>query len=69
MQIVIENIKFAVLYKLISNLKNNKMIPSFKAHPWHGISAGKDAPNVVNAFIEIVPSDTVLFQKHIVMKG
>ena len=62
MQIVIENIKFAVLYKLIFNLKNSKMIPSFKAHPWHGISAGKDTPNVVNAFIEIVPSDTIKYE-------
>ncbi len=62
MQIVVENIKFAVLYKLIFNLKNSKMIPSFKAHPWHGISAGKDAPNVVNAFIEIVPSDTIKYE-------
>ncbi len=35
------------------------MIPNFKAHPWHGISAGEDAPNVVNTFIEIVPSDTI----------
>ena len=25
------------------------MIPNFKAHPWHGITAGQDAPNVVNA--------------------
>jgi inorganic pyrophosphatase len=29
------------------------MIPNFKAHPWHGISAGEDAPNVVNVFVEL----------------
>ena len=35
---------------------------AFKAHPWHGISAGKNAPDVVTAFIEIVPSDTVKYE-------
>jgi inorganic pyrophosphatase len=34
----------------------------FKAHPWHGISIGKNAPAIVNAYIEIVPSDTVKFE-------
>ena len=34
----------------------------FKAHPWHGISAGQDAPEVLNAFIEIVPSDHVKYE-------
>lgn len=38
------------------------MIPNFKAHPWHGINAGTDAPNVVNVFIEIVPSDTIKYE-------
>ena len=33
-----------------------------KAHPWHGISAGKNTPTVVTAFIEIVPSDTVKYE-------
>lgn len=32
------------------------------AHPWHGISAGEAYPQVVNAFIEIVPTDTVKFE-------
>jgi inorganic pyrophosphatase len=34
----------------------------FKAHPWHGISIGNDAPNFVTAFIEIVPTDTVKYE-------
>ena len=34
----------------------------FRAHPWHGISIGDDAPEVVNAYIEIVPSDTVKYE-------
>lgn len=38
------------------------MIPNFKAHPWHGISAGEKSPNVVNVFVEIVPSDTIKYE-------
>jgi len=34
----------------------------FKAHPWHGVSAGKDAPSVVTSYIEIVPTDTVKYE-------
>lgn len=33
-----------------------------QAHPWHGISAGNDAPEVVTCFIEIVPTDTVKYE-------
>ena len=38
------------------------MIPNFQAHPWHGIPSGKNAPEVVNVFIEIVPSDTIKYE-------
>jgi inorganic pyrophosphatase len=34
----------------------------FQAHPWHGVAAGRDAPEAVNAFIEIVPRDTVKYE-------
>ncbi|MGO8969599.1 MAG: inorganic pyrophosphatase [Myxococcaceae bacterium] len=34
----------------------------FKAHPWHGISAGPDSPDEVTAYIEIVPADTVKYE-------
>jgi inorganic pyrophosphatase len=34
----------------------------FQAHPWHGIPAGPEAPNVVTAYIEIVPTDTVKYE-------
>jgi inorganic pyrophosphatase len=34
----------------------------FKSHPWHGISSGLNFPQVVNAFIEIIPSDTVKYE-------
>jgi inorganic pyrophosphatase len=33
-----------------------------KAHPWHGIEIGDDAPFVVTCFVEIVPIDTVKFE-------
>jgi inorganic pyrophosphatase len=34
----------------------------FKAHPWHGVSPGPEAPNVVTAYIELVPTDTVKYE-------
>lgn len=34
----------------------------FKSHPWHGISSGENVPQIVTAFIEIVPSDTVKYE-------
>jgi inorganic pyrophosphatase len=38
------------------------MKPVYKSHPWHGITAGEDAPNQVTVFIEIVPSDTLKYE-------
>jgi inorganic pyrophosphatase len=34
----------------------------YKAHPWHGISPGNLLPEIVTAFIEIVPGDTVKYE-------
>ena len=34
----------------------------YKAHAWHGIRIGKESPQVVNSFIEIVPTDTVKYE-------
>ena len=34
----------------------------FKSHPWHGVSIGAEAPEIVTAYIEIVPSDTVKYE-------
>ena len=34
----------------------------FKAHPWHGIQIGDQMPELVTAFIEIVPTDTVKYE-------
>jgi inorganic pyrophosphatase len=38
------------------------MTNKFKSHPWHGINIGDKAPEVVTAFIEIVPTDTVKYE-------
>ena len=34
----------------------------FQAHPWHGVSSGRDAPELVSAYIEIVPTDVVKYE-------
>jgi inorganic pyrophosphatase len=34
----------------------------FQAHPWHGVAPGEDAPEMVNAYIEIVPTDAVKYE-------
>ncbi|MCA9735774.1 MAG: inorganic pyrophosphatase [Deferribacteres bacterium] len=34
----------------------------FKSHPWHGVKVGKDAPRIVTAYIEVVPTDTVKYE-------
>lgn len=35
-----------------------------KAHPWHGVDIGENAPEEVIAFIEMVPTDTVKYEVH-----
>lgn len=42
--------------------KKANMIRQYKAHPWHGINPGADAPYKVTAYIEIVPTDTVKYE-------
>lgn len=34
----------------------------YKSHPWHGVDIGKEAPQVVTCFIEMVPTDTVKYE-------
>lgn len=34
----------------------------YKAHPWHGVSIGEEAPEIVTSFIEMVPTDTVKYE-------
>jgi inorganic pyrophosphatase len=35
---------------------------TWRPHPWHGISPGAEAPNVVQAYIEITPFDLVKYE-------
>ncbi|RKH18143.1 inorganic pyrophosphatase [Corallococcus praedator] len=35
---------------------------TFQSHPWHGISPGPESPEIVNAYIEIVPTDAVKYE-------
>jgi inorganic pyrophosphatase len=51
----------------MSNSKSTKRssrvdTPGYRAHPWHGISAGEDAPHLVTCYVEIVPTDSVKFE-------
>jgi inorganic pyrophosphatase len=34
----------------------------YKSHPWHGIDPGENFPDILTAFIEIVPADTVKYE-------
>lgn len=34
----------------------------YKSHPWHGIDMGNKAPDIVNCFIEVVPTDTIKYE-------
>jgi inorganic pyrophosphatase len=34
----------------------------FRPHPWHGIDAGREAPGIVNAYIEITPFDLMKYE-------
>jgi inorganic pyrophosphatase len=46
-----------------SDAELNKLLGIlFQAHPWHGVSPEPDAPGVVNAYIEIVPTDVVKYE-------
>ncbi len=40
----------------------NLMGLRYKSHPWHGVSIGKHAPEKLNCFIEVVPTDTVKYE-------
>ena len=33
-----------------------------KPHPWHGIDIGKESPDIIKVFIEIVPGDTMKYE-------
>ncbi|MBL3655225.1 inorganic pyrophosphatase [Fulvivirga sediminis] len=37
-------------------------IKPYMSHPWHGISAGTQSPEILNAFIEMTPADSVKYE-------
>ncbi|MFN0027630.1 MAG: inorganic pyrophosphatase [Acidimicrobiales bacterium] len=39
-----------------------KSFDRYRAHPWHGLSAGDHAPQIVDAYIEITPLDAVKYE-------
>src|SRR3954471_22925199 len=41
---------------------NDILAKLFKAHPWHGVVPGPEAPAIVHAYIEIVPTDAVKYE-------
>lgn len=41
---------------------NDLLAKLFQAHPWHGVVPGPEAPTVVHAYIEIVPTDAVKYE-------
>jgi inorganic pyrophosphatase len=34
----------------------------YKSHPWHGVNIGKEAPDIITCYIEMVPTDTVKYE-------
>lgn len=34
----------------------------YKSHPWHGVEIGKEAPDVLTCFVEMVTTDTVKYE-------
>ncbi len=34
----------------------------YKSHPWHGVEIGKQSPEIITVFIEMVPTDTVKYE-------
>lgn len=46
----------------MSDPKAPTPVVPYQAHPWHGISVGDCAPDIVASFIEMVPTDTVKYE-------
>lgn len=48
--------------KIVDPIVSKLMGLRYKSHPWHGISIGDESPEILTAFIEIVPTDTVKYE-------
>lgn len=53
--------KFSTMNEKITALID-ALNTKYTAHPWHGISIGKNFPASVQAFIEIIPSDVIKYE-------
>ncbi|GAB4228519.1 MAG: inorganic pyrophosphatase [Chlamydiales bacterium] len=40
----------------------NHQLHHHRAHPWHGLSIGDQAPHIVNCYVEMVPTDAVKYE-------
>lgn len=40
----------------------HKLQPLFRAHPWHGVPLGTNYPEIVTAYIEVGPADSVKYE-------
>ncbi len=40
----------------------NLMNLFFRAHPWHGVSIGEQAPEIVTVYVEMTPTDNVKYE-------
>ena len=48
---------------MTTKAKSSSLIPHlWRAHPWHGVCIGKQAPYIIQCYVEIVPTDTVKFE-------
>ena len=45
---------------MVKKVMNQEL--KYMMHPWHGIEMGDNAPDMLTAFIEMVPSDTVKYE-------
>jgi inorganic pyrophosphatase len=43
-------------------MASNTDFNRWRPHPWHGLTSGREAPNIVNVFIELGPFDLVKYE-------
>ena len=43
-------------------MNKNDSFSRWRPHPWHGLEVGPHPPNIVHAYIEITPFDTVKYE-------
>ncbi|NOT78066.1 MAG: inorganic pyrophosphatase [Bacteriovoracaceae bacterium] len=43
-------------------MNNKTFYHAHRPHPWHGIAIGEGAPQVVRAYIEILPNDVIKYE-------